>query len=141
MIKEFVELWNKNKNKLEEEIKNSKNHHDFKYKDLVKMLFDIVINADKENIYEKFDTGNISVIDNECYKGTQIFILCENIYDPEISNYIYTHTHYGSCGGCDTLLAIQECNNESDLPTEEQVKEYMTLCLHLLQKCNYMVDN
>lgn len=44
-----------------------------------------------------------------------------------------THTYYGSCCGCDTLLNIVDfC--EEDYPNEEQVKQLMTLSLHLIQR-------
>lgn len=33
---------------------------------------------------------------------------------------------------------ISGCSDE--LPSEAQVNDYMDLCLHLLQKCHYMID-
>lgn len=136
MIKEFIKSWDKHKDELKEAMKNSKNHNSFEYRDIVKMLFTIVINPDIE--YGKFDTENMLVIDDGDYQGTQIFILHEKTYQPNVSEYVYTNTYYGSCSGCDTLLAIQGWND--DLPSEEQVKDYMTLCLHLLQRCNRLLD-
>lgn len=29
---------------------------------------------------------------------------------------------------------------DDGLPSESQVNDYMDLCLHLLQKCHYMID-
>lgn len=44
MIKEFVEAWNKNKNKLEKYFKNTKQVEYDRYEKIVKQLFKIVIN-------------------------------------------------------------------------------------------------
>ena len=133
MIKEFVEKWNKYKNNLEEFFRNTKQEKYSSYEEIVKILFDKVINKDEE---EPFDTENICVIDDGSYQGTQIFILHKDTYQPGIEDYVYTNTYYGSCSGCDTLLRIS--SYDEGLPDEEQIKEYMTLALHLLQKCEYM---
>jgi hypothetical protein len=45
---------------------------------------------------------------------------------------LLTYVEYGSCSGCDTLQSIQDWSNE--LPTEQQVKDFMALCRHLV--CN-----
>ena len=136
MIKEFIEKWDKYKNELEEYFKTNKQLEYSSYELIVKALFDIIINKDEE---DKFDTENITVIDDGDYQGTQIFILHKDWYQPSVEDYVYTNTYYGSCSGCDTLLAIQDWDLE-ELPSEEQIKEYMTLALHLLQKCKYMID-
>ena len=51
---------------------------------------------------------------------------------------VNSNNYYGSCSGCDTLLGINEY--EDGLPNEEQVKDYMTLCLHLIQKLKPLTD-
>ena len=58
--------------------------------------------------------------------------------EPFVSDYVYTNTYYGSCSGCDTLQGIHQY--EYGLPDEEQVRDYMQLCLGLLQSCVYMLD-
>lgn len=85
-----------------------------------------------------FELNSITVIDNGDYQGTQIFMISLDVYQPDPENYIYTHTYYGSCSGCDTLLGISRYGDE--LPDENQVKEYMTLALHLLQKCTWLKE-
>jgi hypothetical protein len=80
-----------------------------------------------------FRLKDITVIDNGDYQGTQIFIIPLDEYQPDISSYVYTHTYYGSCSGCDTLQGIS--TYDDDEPSEEQIKDYMELALHLLQKC------
>lgn len=140
MIKEFVEKWEKYKNELEEYFRNNMQKEYATYQDIVELLFKIIINRDIDDYWYKFDTDNIIVIDDGDYQGTQIFILHQNGYQPSIEEYVYTNTYYGSCSGCDTLLGIQSCDLE-ELPNEEQIKDYMFLSLHLLQRCNYMEEN
>lgn len=135
MIKEFVEKWNKYKNNLEEYFRNTKQEEYSSYEEIVRILFDEVINKGED---DTFDTENICVIDDGNYQGTQIFILHKDVYQPRIEDYVYTNTYYGSCSGCDTLLRISSYDDE--LPDEEQIKEYMALALHLLQKCKYMYE-
>lgn len=127
-----------NKDKLEEYFRTTKQDEYGNYEDLVKLLFDIVINPSIESDYYRFDTENILVIDDGDYQGTQVFILHRDQYQPSVEDYVYTNTYYGSCSYCDTLLGISGCSDE--LPSESQVNDYMDLCLHLLQKCHYMID-
>lgn len=135
MIKEFTTYWEKNKGDLEEFLKTTKQEKYASYKSLVEALFEKVINP---NVKNKFDTKNILIIDDGDYQGTQIFLLHRYTYQPSISDYVYTNTYYGSCTGCDTLLAISDYNDR--YPNDKQVEDYMTLCLHLLQKCHFMGD-
>lgn len=81
-----------------------------------------------------FNIERLTVIDDGDYQGTQIFIMPLDTYQPSVENYVYTNNYYGSCSGCDTLMAIQSWDTEK-LPSKEQVKDYITLALHLLQKC------
>ena len=55
---------------------------------------------------------------------TQIFLLHIATYQPSVSDYVYTNTYYGSCSGCDTLLAISHYND--GYPNDKQVEDYMT---------------
>lgn len=141
MIQEFCLAWEKNKGKLEKYFRTTSQRKYGEYKDLVKLLFDIVINPEEELKSYRFDTDNILVIDDGDYQGTQVFILHRDSYQPGVEEYVYTNTYYGSCSGCDTLLYIQDYGRSRDIPDESQVDEYLTLCLHLLQKCNFMIDS
>lgn len=138
MIKEFCLAWEKNKDKLEEYFRKTRQEEYGNYEDLVKLLFDIVINPSIECDHYRLDTENILVIDDGDYQGTQVFILHRDQYQPSVEDYVYTNTYYGSCSGCDTLLSINKY--EDGLPSESQVNDYMDLCLHLLQRCHYMID-
>lgn len=138
MIKEFCLAWEKNKGELEEYFRTTNQGEYCDYERLVKLLFDIVIDPSIEDNYYWFDTENILVIDDGDYQGTQVFILHRNKYQPSVEDYVYTNVCYGSCSYCDTLQGIH--GYESGLPDEQQVEDYMSLCLHLLQRCNFMVD-
>lgn len=136
MIKEFVERWNKYKENLEKYFRNTKQEEYDTYEKIVKILFDKVINQE-ETKYYKFATNNITVIDDRDYQGTQIFIIPLDTYQPEINDYVVTNTYYGLCSGCDTLQAISEYDYD-EKPDENQIKDYMELALHLLQKCRWL---
>lgn len=140
MIEIFVKAWDKNKSLLEEHIKKQ-NQEELDYATLLKWLINIVINPyidETDSFIRKFDSDKIHVIDDGNYQGSQLFIVPTNIYQPEPKDYIWTYQYYGSCSGCDLLESIREY--DEGLPTEKQVKEYMMLELHLLQRCRWMID-
>lgn len=144
MKKEFVNAWRENMNKLQEYFKTTKQEEYDSYEKIVTNIFQIVINPYLENnseypLKEGFNTKEMTVIDNGDYQGTQLFILPLNVYQPSIEDYVVTNTYYGSCSGCDTLLSISSYDT-SELPNEEQVKGYMTLSLHIIQKCKMLYE-
>lgn len=130
MITELVKQWEENKNKLEEYFKTTKQDEYGNYETIVKKIFELCI--PKATDYNGWNLENMTVIDDGNYQGTQIFIIPTDTYQPSVEDYVMTDTYYGSCSGCDTLQSISEY--DYDLPTDEQVKEYMTLALHLVQK-------
>ena len=130
MITELVKQWQENKHKLEEYFKTTKQDEYDSYETIVEKVFEICI--PKATDYSGWDLDKMTVIDDGDYQGTQIFIIPTDTYQPSVEDYVMTDTYYGSCSGCDTLQAISEY--DYDLPTDEQVKEYMTLALHLVQK-------
>ena len=133
MVKEFVELWEGNKKELENYFRDTKqSEYCGSYSNLFKLVLDKIINNNSD-----FNFGNIKVLDDGDYQGTQILIANLGTYQPCTEDYIYTNTYYGSCSGCDTLLGICDYNDD-ELPDEQQIKGYMLLCLHLLQKIKYM---
>lgn len=140
MIKEFVKAWDANKGKLEEYIRTHIQDEYDSYEALVKLLFDHVINPEMTD-YHKFDIEEVTTLGGGDYSGTLVFVLHEKGWgnDPSCDEYVYTYVDYGSCCVCDTLQGIVE-NTWRKLPTGEQVAEYMTLCLHLLQRCHRMLE-
>lgn len=130
MIIEMVKQWEENKSKLEDWFKST-NSDEFSYSSIVVKLF--------ETCFEDFDIDKMTTIDDGNYQGTFIFIIPKNTYQPCVSEYVVTDTYYGSCSGCDTLESISGYSNE--LPSEGQVKDYMTLALHLVQKLKVLGEN
>jgi hypothetical protein len=130
MITELVKQWEENKHKLEEYFRTTKQDEYDSYETIVKKVFEICL--PKATDYSGWNLDKMTVIDDGEYRGTQIFIIPIDTYQPSLEDYVMTDTYYGSCSGCDTLTAISQYDD--DLPTDEQVKEYMTLALHLVQK-------
>ncbi|KOY86788.1 hypothetical protein AD998_12120 [bacterium 336/3] len=135
MIQELVKQWEENKLKLEEYFRTTKQgEYSTSYQQIVTKVFELCL--PKADEHSGFDLSKMTVIDDGHYQGTQIFIIPRVTYQPSIGDYVMTNTYYGSCSGCDTLQAIW--NYEDGLPTEEQVKQYMTLALHLVQKLKWL---
>lgn len=135
MEAKIIQKWEENKFKLEEYFKTTKQNQYDDYKLIVQKIFELVINTSECN-YENFAVNKMTVIDDGDYQGTQIFIVPKDSYQPNAEDYLVTNTYYGSCSGCDTLQGISFCDDE--LPSELQVKEYMTLALHLVQKMHWL---
>lgn len=130
MIKEFVELFMSNKQKLEDVFAEA---HPDNYKSIVKAVVSVL----NDGRYGAPDHERIHEIDDGDYQGTLVYIIAETGYQP--SEYWYVKVGYGSCSGCDTLEGIREYS--SDKPTAEQVRDYMTLALHIVQGMKRMGDD
>lgn len=124
MLKYCLERWDKNKNKLESELRRRTDLNDCVYIDLVKMVVRIIFSDDQYSL--SWDYKNITEIDNGDYQGTLLFLIPKKCYQPDESEYLMTYVGYGSCSGCDTLQAIQ--NWGTGRLTEQQVKDFMALC-------------
>jgi len=142
MNKYCIDKWDKNKEVLKQKIATSKGHHFWDYENLVEMIIKYVLN-DSENSYELWDETEIIEVDHGDYQGTLLFLFHRRGYQPSGGDYMITEVGYGSCTVCDTLQSIQwdDYNYEDPEaePTEQQVEDYMTLCLHLIQqmRCPY----
>jgi hypothetical protein len=130
MIKEFVDRFMERKIILE---KLMMDKHPEDYKALVHMLVKVLQGEDE---YESPDPARIHEINDGGYQGTLIYVIGAGGCQP--STYWYTEVSYGSCSGCDTLQAIQGYSDEP--PTPEQIAQYMTLCLHMVQGMKKMGD-
>ena len=130
MNKEIINNWYLHKDELENYFRTTRQEKYDSYEELVKLVVKYFL--------PDYNYKKITVIDDGDYQGTQIFIIPKNTYQPCVTEYLYTNNYYGSCSGCDTLLGIS--GYEDDLPTEKQVKDYMTLCLHLIQKLKPLTD-
>jgi hypothetical protein len=128
MIKEFVDLWDKRK---EDVRKMFEQGHPEDYKEVVKNVVSIL----QTDEYGSIDPDRIHQIDDGDYQGTLLFVIADDSYQP--SNYWYVKVSYGSCSGCDTLEGIRRYDwNEK--PSKDQVEDYMTLALHIVQELKKM---
>lgn len=134
MNKYCVDRWDKNKDRLQKRIENSIDHNGWNYVDLVKLVIEEVLNPGAEFKDDTWNSEEITVIDNGDYQGAQLFLFHKDTYQPGPADYMITFEYYGSCSGCDTLMAIQDWSYKQELPTEIQVRDYMALCLNLIQQ-------
>lgn len=135
MIKEFVQAWDARKDNLARWFRGTK-QEDLSYEVILRAIIDEVLNPFLEI---KWDSSKIHTIDDGDYQGCQLFVVPRDTYQPSPYEYIITYQDYGSCSGCDLLEHIRQY--EDIHPTEEQVREYMILALHLLQRCRYFMDS
>lgn len=125
MVKHCLDKWNENHKRLEESLRKDTELQYCEYGYLVKKVVEYILG-------DEWDSEKITVVDNGDYQGTQLFLMPKVGYQPEEYEYLMTYVGYGSCSGCDTLLEIQSYSYDNDLPTEQQLKDYMTLCKHLV---------
>ena len=132
MIQKFVDRFMERKKDLELIFK--KKHID-NYEELVKTVISILV----DDTYHSIDPECIHCIDDGECQGTLVFVIAEKNSSPD--KYWYIKISYGSCSGCDTLESINSSVNEIvDIPTDEQVLDYMTLALHIVQGLKEMGD-
>lgn len=124
MIDKFVKAWDEKKDKVRAQFAAAPPRS---YEEIVKAVVEIL--ADEDEYYAP-DPGRIHCIDDGDYQGTLLFVIAANNYQP--SKYWAVYVSYGSCSGCDTLQAISDYSY-GEPPTEEQLNDYMTLALHILQ--------
>ena len=127
MIKEFVDRFMARKELLEDEFKEDLPSS---YKELVKRVVELI--TSKQYTPHAIDPERIHEIDDGDYQGTLLYVIGAKGYQP--STYYYVHVDYGSCSGCDTLEHIL-CLDE-----EQQVKDMMTLALHIVQKLKLLEE-
>lgn len=125
MINDLVLRWEKNKHLIKEEFQ--KKHPD-NYKEVVSNVIKHITSEDEYGDCN-LDPDRIHEIDDGDYQGTLIYVIGAKGYQP--SDYWVVSVNYGSCSGCDTLQRIRDYSN--DTPDEDQVKDYMTLALHIVQ--------
>ena len=139
MIKYCIEKWDKNKDLLRSALNNNKllnhvlNRNDddpleyLEYKDLVKLTVMFILNDENE-----WNEDKIKEIDDGDYQGTLLYLIPEDTYQPNSSEYLMTFVEYGSCSGCDTLQAIQCFLDTKD--RDKNIDDLMNLCKDLI--CN-----
>lgn len=125
MIARFVEVWDKKKSILEDKFKQG---HPDSYDGIVRMLVELL-----SGTHPGLDPERITIIDHGDYQGTRLYVIGSSGYQPD--KYYYVYVNYGSCSGCDTFQSI--CGYGDEV-SEENVRDYMTLALHILQAIKEM---
>jgi ABC-type nitrate/sulfonate/bicarbonate transport system substrate-binding protein len=129
MIETFTKAWFANLHTMRE---NFTNKHPENYKEIVQAVVEMLANASDN--YDKPDHTRVHEIDDGDYQGTLVYVIGAQGYQP--STYWYVKVSYGSCSGCDTLQRIAGYSNDS--PNEAQIRDYMTLALHIVQGLRVM---
>lgn len=123
MIIKYVNRFNERRDLIANKFKES---HPDSYFDIVKTVVESLSDGDD---YGEMDVDRIHQIDDGNYQGTLVYLIGEAGYQP--CKYWLVKVDYGSCSGCDTLESIRKYSD--DAPTDEQVKDYVTLALHIVQ--------
>ena len=126
MIQEFVDNYMENKGELEELFKRS---HPETYLEIVEKVVGLVYKGpylgnrpNPKHITEVFSNSN---------RGSTAYIMeGDMLWDETI--FWYVLVEYGTCAQCDLLSSIL-WDNDRDPPNATQVKEYMSLALHIAQ--------
>lgn len=134
MIQKYIDEFQKNKDKLSAYLMATPQDEYDSYKKLLIKTIELCLN-NSELYYKNFDINKITVIDDGDYQGTLLFLIPFDTYQPAEYEYITTYVDYGSCSGCDTLLEISRY--DSDFPNKTQVKAYLTLCLHMVERMEW----
>jgi len=123
MIKKFVERFKDRE--MEIKARFSENHPG-NYMEVVKIVIETLSRGET---HKWPDPERIHEIDDGDYQGTLVYVIANLGYQPAM--YWYVKVGYGSCSGCDELESIREGGYNK--PTDEQVHDYMTLVLHIVQ--------
>lgn len=131
----IIEKWENNKSKLRYFFTNTEQRGYNSYKKILEAICTNILSYKEPNVLES-SLGD--------YSGDSVFVLTDKTKDRGYlgnnfnsdtfcnEDFIITTNDYGSCSGCDTLLSIS--GYDTGYPSEEQVNEYMTLSLHLVQR-------
>jgi hypothetical protein len=131
MIQEFVDKFMEGKVQIEDAFKEKAPES---YKEIVEKVISLLHDDDA---YDSVDPERIHEIDDGDYQGTLLYVIAASGYQPD--DYWYVKVGYGSCSGCDTLESISGYSDEK--PTDDQVKDYMTLALHIVQGLKKMGED
>lgn len=137
MIKEFVDRFMVKKPEI---MAGFAEKHPEEYVDIVRAVI-TALHESETYMGISLDPERIHMIDDGAYQGTLVFVIGATGYQP--SDYWYVKISYGSCSGCDTLQRIKSnsgYDSYNGKPTAEQVADYMTLALHVVQGLKKMGD-
>lgn len=133
MITEFTTPFVEAKDEFIGKLKASAEGEDWwyaSYEQLLRLAIETINSKVDFGDSEGMDPDRIHRIDDGSYQGTLVFVVGSTGYQPD--DYWYTMVSYGSCEGCDTLMAA--CGYEN--PKWEEI---YTLALHMMQRLKPMV--
>lgn len=137
MHKFFIDAWEQNKGKLKDYFKTHKQEEYGSYESILQRTIQFCFDNYKDI---NFNYERTKTIDFGDYQGTLLLFFTKDDYQPDEDETYITSVSYGSCSGCDTLQAICSWDDEQ-LPNEQQLNDYMTLALHLVQHIKCVGDN
>ena len=142
MLVMMREKWYKNEKKLRAELVKFLEGKDDcpEYKELVKLVFDIIVNSDEEEFSRnRLLTNRITQIDDGDYQGTLLFTIPFDTYQPVEYEYLMTYIGYGSCSGCDALQHAFYCHYDEDI--DGKVNDIMEICRNLVANTIHPFNN
>lgn len=135
MIHQYVDAFRENKEQFGKWVESIE--EEITYIDILKQVINLCLNPKYVDTLYELDENKVTEIDNGDYQGTLIYLIPRNCYQPMVSDYVYTSVFYGSCSGCDALLAAQDwgyCNIKYD------VDMVTTIALHLVENMKWLED-
>lgn len=135
MIHEYIDAFRENKRQFEKWVESIE--EEITYIDILRQVINLCLNPKYVDTLYELDEDKITEIDNGDYQGTLIYLIPRNCYQPMASDYVYTSVFYGSCSGCDALLAAQDwdyCN------IKYNVDMVTTIALHLVENMKWLED-
>lgn len=132
MIEAFTKAWFANQDAMREKFTAQ---HPEDYKEVVRAVVEML--STSIDGYDKPHPRRIHEINDGDYQGTLVYVIGSWHYNTSL--YWYVKVDYGSCTHCDTLLSIRA--DSDDPPNAQQVRDYMTLALHIVQGLREMEAN
>ena len=133
MIQKFVDRFNERRGRLEAIFTRK---IPACYEDLVKLVIG-ELHSEENDIHPE----HIHMLTFGDYQGTMLFVIGTKWDD---NRQWFVKVFYGSCSGCDTLQAIHDDDDDwqdaYSQPNDRQVKDCMTLALHIVQGLKAMQD-
>ena len=139
MIKECIKAFDLRRDCIKKELRKQ---HPCDYEELVHLVVSAINAAIKGAWIDipLLDLRHMVSCGGGDYHGTECFLL-----QAGHRGFVTICVEYGSCSVCDTLRGIQDSTVWDDSgvqadPTEEQVQEYFTLCLHIAQSIRWVKE-
>lgn len=136
MLKIMKKAWGQNEKKLRDriiDIVKTDKLRDIEYKDLLVISLETIYNNYDciNQRLETIDLISITEIYDGDYKGTLVYLIPFDRYQPNAEDYLMTYVEYGSYSYCDTLRGIKD-DYSINMDSGTQVDDLMTLCRDMI---------